>query len=116
MDGRPHAGRDRRRRGGERPRRLLSLERLDGSGYPDGLSGEFIPLTARVTTIADIFDALTTARVYRAALTRTEALTIMAEEAGRGWWDPRLLDTFRSVLEGLPEDVSRVTNSLAAPP
>jgi response regulator RpfG family c-di-GMP phosphodiesterase len=90
-------------------------ERLDGSGYPDGVAGESIPLTARVTTIADIYDALTTARVYRAALTREEALTIMAEEAGRGWWDPRLLDTFRSVLEGLPEDVSRVTNALAAP-
>ena len=88
-------------------------ERLDGSGYPDGLAGESIPLTARVTTIADIFDALTTARVYRAALTRAEALTLMAEEAGRGWWDSRLLDTFRSVLEGLPEDVSRVTNALA---
>jgi len=91
-------------------------ERLDGSGYPDGVAGESIPLTARVTTIADIYDALTTARVYRAALTREEALTIMAEEVGRGWWDPRLLDTFRSVLEGLPEDVSCVTNALAAPP
>jgi putative two-component system response regulator len=91
-------------------------ERLDGSGYPDGLSGESIPLTARVTTIADIYDAMTTARVYRAALTREETLTIMAEEAGRGWWDPRLLDTFRSVLERLPEDVSRVTNALAVPP
>ena len=91
-------------------------ERLDGSGYPDGLSGESIPLTARVTTIADIYDALTTARVYRAALTRAEALAIMAEEAGRGWWDPRLLDTVRSVLEGLPEDVARVTDTLAGPP
>lgn len=91
-------------------------ERLDGSGYPDGLSGESIPLTARVTTIADIFDALTTARVYRAALTRTEALAIMAEEARLGWWDPRLLDTFRAVLEGLPKDVSRVTDALAVPP
>jgi len=40
----------------------------------------------------------------------------MVEEAGRGWWDPRLLDTFRSVLERLPEDVSRVTNALAVPP
>jgi putative two-component system response regulator len=90
-------------------------ERIDGSGYPDGLSGETIPLTARVTTIADIYDALTTARVYRAALTRAEALAIMAEEARRGWWDPRLLDTFRSVLEGLPEDVSLVTSDLAAP-
>jgi putative two-component system response regulator len=91
-------------------------ERLDGSGYPDGISGESIPLTARVTTIADIFDALTTARVYRAALTRAEALEIMTQEARRGWWDTRLLDTFRGVLEGLPEDVSRVTNALAVPP
>jgi len=91
-------------------------ERLDGSGYPDGLSGESIPLTARVTTIADIYDALTTARVYRAALTRAEALAIMAEEAGRGWWDPRLLDSFRSVLEGLPVDVARVTDALAGSP
>jgi putative two-component system response regulator len=91
-------------------------ERLDGSGYPDGISGESIPLTARVTTIADIFDALTTARVYRAALTRAEALEIMAQEARRGWWDTRLLDTFRGVLEGLPEDVSRVTNAFAVPP
>ncbi len=83
-------------------------ERLDGSGYPDGVAGESIPLTARVTTIADIYDALTTARVYRAALTRAEALAIMSEEAGRGWWDPRLLDVFRGVLEGISEDIARV--------
>jgi putative two-component system response regulator len=87
-------------------------ERLDGSGYPDGVAGESIPLTARVTTIADIYDALTTARVYRAALTRAEALTIMGEEARRGWWDPRLLDVFRGVLEGIPEDVARVPNDI----
>jgi putative two-component system response regulator len=91
-------------------------ERLDGSGYPDGISGESIPLTARVTTIADIFDALTTARVYRGSLTRAEALEIMTQEARRGWWDLRLLDVFRDVLEGLPEDVSAVTNAFAIPP
>jgi putative two-component system response regulator len=91
-------------------------EKLDGSGYPDGLSGESIPLTARVTTIADIYDALTTARVYRAALTRTEALAMMTQEAGRGWWDKRLLDTFRGVLESLPEDISLVTHALPASP
>ena len=84
-------------------------ERFDGSGYPDGLAGESIPLTARVTTIADIYDALTTARVYRAALRRDEALAIMGEEAGRGWWDSRLLDVFRGVLEEIPEDVARVS-------
>jgi len=87
-------------------------ERLDGSGYPDGIAGESIPLTARVTTIADIYDALTTARVYRAALPRPEALAIMDEEARRGWWDVRLLDVFRGVLEKIPEDVTRVTDLL----
>jgi putative two-component system response regulator len=86
-------------------------ERLDGSGYPDGIAGESIPLTARVTTIADIYDALTSARVYRAALTRAEALAIMREEARRGWWDARLLDVFPGVLERIPEDIARVTDA-----
>jgi len=86
-------------------------ERLDGSGYPDGVDGESIPLTARVTTIADIYDALTTARAYRAALTRAEALAIMGEEARRGWWDVRLLDVFRGVLEKIPESVTRVAGA-----
>ena len=54
-------------------------ERMDGSGYPTGLAGEEIPLTVRVTTIADIYDALTTARVYRAALSREDALKLMAD-------------------------------------
>jgi putative two-component system response regulator len=79
-------------------------EKLDGSGYPDGLQGDAIPLTARVTTIADIYDALTTARVYRKALTRTEAMEIMVKEAGKGWWDRRLLDEFQGALETVPEE------------
>jgi putative two-component system response regulator len=78
-------------------------ERYDGSGYPEGIAGEGIPLTARVTNIADIFDALTTARVYRGALSREESLAIMAAEVAKGWWDGRLLDEFRAVLEKLPE-------------
>jgi len=83
-------------------------ERMDGSGYPDGLSGEDIPVTARVTTIGDIFDALTTARVYRGALSRAEALGIMTQEARKGWWDGRLLEEFRGILETLPEDDERI--------
>ena len=83
-------------------------ERMDGSGYPDGLSGERIPITARVTTIADVFDALTTARVYRGALSREEALRIMRDEVRKGWWDGRLLDEFLAVLEELPEDDQRI--------
>jgi HD-GYP domain-containing protein (c-di-GMP phosphodiesterase class II) len=87
---------------------------MDGSGYPDGLSGEAIPITARVTTIADVFDALTTARVYRGALSREEALGIMRDEVRKGWWDGRLLDELLAVLETLPEDDERLR--LLAPP
>lgn len=89
-------------------------ERMDGSGYPSGLSGESIPITARVTTIADVFDALTTKRVYREALSREKALGIMTDEVRKGWWDGRLLDELRGLLEFLPEDDERITR-LAAP-
>lgn len=91
-------------------------ERMDGSGYPDGISGEAIPITARVTTIVDVFDALTTARVYRAALSRQDALGIMAEEVRKGWWDGRLLDEFRGVLATLSEDDERIRRLSAGPP
>jgi HD-GYP domain-containing protein (c-di-GMP phosphodiesterase class II) len=87
---------------------------MDGSGYPDRLTGESIPITARITSIADVFDALTTARVYRGALSRVETLRIMSEEVQKGWWDGRLFDEFRTVLETLPENDGRVTR-LAGP-
>lgn len=74
-------------------------ERWDGSGYPAGLQAETIPLVARVTTIADVFDALTTDRPYRRASTREEAFAIMEDEVKSGYWDGRLLDEFRGVLE-----------------
>jgi HD-GYP domain-containing protein (c-di-GMP phosphodiesterase class II) len=57
-------------------------ERFDGTGYPDGLSGDRIPLLARVLAVADCFDALTSARAYRAAVPAATALTILAQEAG----------------------------------
>ena len=65
------------------------------------MAGESIPITARITSIADVFDALTTARVYRGALSREEALDIMATEVRKGWWDGRLLVEFRGLLEHL---------------
>ncbi len=83
-------------------------ERMDGSGYPDGLAGEAIPLLARITTIGDVFDALSMPRVYRRALQRDEALRIMDDEVRKGWWDGRLLEEFRAVLERLPEDDERL--------
>ncbi len=78
-------------------------ERMDGSGYPDGLAGEAIPLLARITTIADVFDALSAPRVYRRALRRQESLRIMDDEVRKGWWDPRLFEEFLGVLAARPE-------------
>jgi response regulator RpfG family c-di-GMP phosphodiesterase len=68
-------------------------ERLDGSGYPDGLMGAKIPLLARLITIADCFDALTTSRAYRAALPIAQALELIRAGAGQQF-DPNLVKTF----------------------
>ena len=62
-------------------------ERLDGTGYPDGLSGDAFPLLARIMQVADIYDALTNPRPYKQAYNRTRALEILEEEAARGWRD-----------------------------
>jgi putative two-component system response regulator len=69
-------------------------ERWDGSGYPDGLRGEEIPLLARVLQIADIYDALTSPRPYKPAYTPAEALRTLEEETGSGWRDPALVELF----------------------
>ncbi len=66
-------------------------ERWDGSGYPDGLAGPAIPLTARVLQVADAFDALTTARPYRQSLAPAAALSVLREEASRGLWDANVV-------------------------
>jgi len=73
-------------------------ERLDGSGYPDGLKGEGIPLGARVVAVADVYDALTSGRSYRAALLHTEAVDILRREADRTL-DGRLVDLVIDILE-----------------
>jgi putative two-component system response regulator len=69
-------------------------EKQDGSGYPDGLKGSQVPLTARILQITDIYDALTTDRPYRKALSTEKAFAIMREEVKRGWWDGSILDEF----------------------
>jgi putative two-component system response regulator len=75
-------------------------EKQDGSGYPDGLKGAQVPLTARILQITDIYDALTTDRPYRKALPREKAVAIMREEVKRGWWDGSILDEFEAVVHG----------------
>lgn len=77
-------------------------ERWDGSGYPNGLSGESIPLLARVLQLADIYDALTTDRPYRLALQPSEAIATMLAESARGWYDPEL--TKRFVETGIEDE------------
>jgi putative two-component system response regulator len=75
-------------------------EKWDGSGYPDGLKGEKIPLTARILQVTDIYDALTTDRPYRKALPSEKAFAIMREEVKRGWWDAAILDEFEAIVLG----------------
>jgi putative two-component system response regulator len=73
-------------------------EKLDGSGYPDGLRGDEIPLTARVMTIVDVYDALTTARPYKPAFANGEALQVMRDEVKRGWWDGEIFREFEKMV------------------
>ena len=68
-------------------------ERWDGNGYPDGLAGDDIPLSARLMTVADVFDALISKRVYKQAIAFSTVRKIMAE--GRGTqFDPDIIDVF----------------------
>src|SRR3984885_9357287 len=71
-------------------------ERWDGSGYPDGLVGEEIPLNARVFAVRDVFDALTTNRPYRVALSFEQARSMIEEESG-SHFDPQVVDAFRRI-------------------
>jgi putative two-component system response regulator len=77
-------------------------ERCDGSGYPDGLAGESIPLIARAAAIADVFDGMTSDRPYRDGLMGRDALDELEKEARAGLWDRALVDEFRGVMETLP--------------
>jgi putative two-component system response regulator len=74
-------------------------EKINGTGYPDKLKGEEIPLTARILQIADVYDALTTSRPYKAALTVEEALAVMKREVKKGWWDPHVFAEFERLIE-----------------
>ena len=72
-------------------------ERWDGTGYPDKLHGEEIPLPARILQISDIYDALTTKRSYKPALSSEEALNLLESEVQQGWRDPELVALFREL-------------------
>jgi putative two-component system response regulator len=88
-------------------------ERWDGSGYPDGLSGEDIPLLARILQVADIYDALITERPYKPAMSQQEAFNTMEEEVQRGWRDPELVPLFFNIIQSKPTaDLTSLATSL----
>jgi HD-GYP domain-containing protein (c-di-GMP phosphodiesterase class II) len=93
-------------------------ERWDGGGYPDGLSGEAIPLEARITSLADTLDAMTSRRAYRAALPWEDAVNEIRNNSGRQF-DPSLLPLFERVLPLLAQLAERGPDPsplAAAPP
>lgn len=79
-------------------------EKIDGTGYPDGLKGDAIPLGARIMAVVDVYDALHTARPYKKALPHSEAISILLRETGAGYWEPRIVTTFIEVLKDLGQD------------
>jgi len=82
-------------------------ERQDGSGYPDGLSGETIPIGARIVAIADVYDALTSERPYRPALSHREAHARMVSEANRTLDGQLLVIFFDKVMDAPPGPSAR---------
>ncbi len=80
-------------------------ERWDGSGYPDGLRGEQIPLLARVFQIVDIYDALSHKRPYKKAMEVQQVVGIMEMEVEKGWRDPELMAVFLDIVRNRPQDL-----------
>ena len=89
-------------------------ERHDGSGYPDRLRGDAIPLPARILQTVDLYDALTTDRPYRKAIPHQQALATMREEVQRGWWDGALVDAFEAMLNSAPAPAAEPAKAACA--
>lgn len=97
-------------------------ERWDGSGYPDGLTGEAIPVSARLMALADVFDALISVRVYKPAMSMQQARAIIVEDSGHHF-DPdvvdafvALFDEFKSIAEHYREEETTVFHPLNTRP
>src|SRR5206468_4432789 len=82
-------------------------ENWDGTGYPSGIKGTDIPIGARILSVVDCFDALTSDRPYRPRLSDEEALAILVERRG-SMYDPLIVDTFAKVHSTAPKETSRL--------
>ena len=80
-------------------------ERYDGSGYPDKLAGDNIPLLARVFQIADIYDALSSRRSYKEAMSSHEIIAVFQAEVEKGWRDPHLVRRFIELIKDCPAEL-----------
>ncbi|MCI5147838.1 MAG: HD domain-containing protein, partial [Candidatus Electrothrix sp. MAN1_4] len=87
-------------------------EKWDGSGYPQGLSGENIPLSGRIMAIADVYDALTSRRPYKTPVAHEKAVAIMKAEKGTHF-DPELIEFFLKVHERFREISLRYSEPMA---
>jgi putative two-component system response regulator len=74
-------------------------ERLDGSGYPDGLRGDAVPLLAQIMGIVDVFDALTEQRPYQNARPVADSIAVLREQVARGWRRADLVEEFVALIE-----------------
>jgi putative two-component system response regulator len=88
-------------------------ERVDGTGYPDGLEGDAIPLLAQIMAIVDVYDALTTKRPYRSPMTSSAACLELLSEARQGWRRADLVDEFIKLYRS--GKLSRLTEPTAGP-
>jgi putative two-component system response regulator len=87
---------------GVRPIMRHHHERWDGSGYPDGLAGEAIPLGARIISVVDVYDALTTERPYKRAMSHGEAVAVLLRETEAGAWDEKVVTAFMDTMRAAP--------------
>ena len=90
---------------------LYHHERWDGTGYPEGLAGEAIPLEARILAVADAFAAMTSARPYRDALSNEEVMKELKEGAGKQF-DPKLVEVFKGIVEADLSEKAEVSQDL----
>jgi putative two-component system response regulator len=81
---------------------LYHQEKFNGSGYPNGVKGEEIPLSARICALADVFDALTSKRPYKAAFSLEKSYAIIDETVG-SHFDPDVVEAFYEVREKIEE-------------
>lgn len=85
-------------------------EKWDGSGYPEGLAGDAIPISARLMAVADVYDALISRRVYKEGMTHEAAVAIIAEGRGKHF-DPDMVDAFMSILDQFVDIAKRYADT-----